>query len=79
MGSKSQLAFIYIYTYIYIYNMAVTFWATVGPPGFKMASPQLLAYRVRARGARIVRGLDESLTKFHQGRRTTALRLAEVV
>ena len=40
-----------------------------------MASPQLPAYRVRARGAQIVRGLDESVTKFFQGRRTTALRI----
>ena len=55
MGSKSQLAF--------IYNMSVTFWAAVGP-GFKMASPQLPAHRVRAHGARIVRDLDEFVTKF---------------
>ena len=39
MGSKSQLAFIYVY----IYNMSVTFWAEVGPPGFKMAALQLRA------------------------------------
>ena len=53
-------------------------WAPA-PPGFKMASPQLPAYRAQACGARIIRGLDESVTKFYQGRLTTALRLAEFV
>ena len=44
-----------------------------------MALLHLSAYHVRARGTRIVRGPDESVTKFYQGRLTTAPRLAEFV
>ncbi len=44
-----------------------------------MVTLQLSAYRAQSRGAQTVRGLDESVIKFYQGRLTTAPRLAEFV
>ena len=73
---QSQLAFIYIYRCLYFYKVCSHL------PKARVQKWRLWQFfgcRLRSRGGHKVRGLDKFVTKFYQGRLTTAPRLVELV